>query len=296
MYGTLLESKLSNLKLFKRGKTRDIYDLGDSLLIVATDRISAFDIVLPTGISHKGRVLTSLSLFWFSFTRNIVPNHVLPWKTIPSLNSDERLSIQERAMIVRKANPFPVECIVRGYLSGSAWKEYVRSGLVSGITLPSGLNESDRLDAPIFTPSTKAESGHDQNIGYIEFEALVGANTSKRLKDISIEVYSRASQYAEKKGVIIADTKLEFGICEGELILIDELLTPDSSRFWPNNSYMPGRSQPSFDKQFVRDYLEGIHWNKEPPAPELPIEVVRQTSSKYMEAVRRLEIPETFQF
>ena len=287
MKDIVLNTDLKSLRLFKRGKVRDIYELGDKLLLVATDRISAFDVVLPSGIPQKGRVLTALSLFWFDFCRDIITNHLIPLR-LAFLPEQEKKLLQGRAMLVKKAKPIPVECIVRGYLSGSAWKEYQSQGLVSGIKLPPRLQQADKLQEPIFTPSTKAETGHDVNITFAELQNLVGTELASKLRQVSIKVYLKASPYAEEKGIIIADTKFEFGIYEGEVILIDELLTPDSSRFWSKEEYEPGKPQPSFDKQFVRDYLEGLNWDKKPPAPELPPEVIEETSRKYLEAYRRL--------
>jgi phosphoribosylaminoimidazole-succinocarboxamide synthase len=291
----LLKTDLKETKFFKRGKVRDIYELDDRLLIVATDRLSAFDVVLPTGIPLKGEVLTRLSEFWFDFTSGIIGNHYITTEVWDYEELGKKRSILEgRAMLVRKTNPVQVECVVRGYLSGSAWKEYKKSGGVCGIELPGGLQESQKLAAPLFTPSTKATSGHDENITFEELESLVGGPLAAKLRDVSLEVYSRASEYAEERGIIIADTKFEFGTCsetdsaEEELMLIDELLTPDSSRFWPRSEYEPGRGQPSFDKQFVRDYLEGTDWNKTPPAPELPSHIVDKTSEKYVEAYKRI--------
>jgi phosphoribosylaminoimidazole-succinocarboxamide synthase len=287
MEETLLDTNLKSLNLFKRGKVRDIYDLEDRLLIVATDRISAFDVVLPNGIPQKGKILTALSFFWFDFSGDIIANHVLP-EGIPILSEEERKPLEGRAMLVKKAKPIPVECIVRGYLSGSAWKEYQREGLVSRIKLPPGLQESAKLEEPIFTPSTKAQAGHDVNITFEELQNLVGSELASKLREVSVNIYLKASEYAEERGIIIADTKFEFGIYKGEVILIDELLTPDSSRFWSKEKYELGKPQPSFDKQFVRDYLEGIKWDKNPPAPELPPEVIEETSKKYLEAYKRL--------
>lgn len=289
MNEVILDTNIKSLKPFKRGKVRDIYDLEDRLLIVATDRISAFDVVLPNGIPQKGRILTALSLFWFGFTQDIVPNHLIRGEELcSSLSKEERQLLEGRAMIVKKAHPVPVECIVRGYLSGSAWKEYQDSGAVSGVKLGEGLLESQKLGEPTFTPSTKAETGHDVNITFAELENQEGVEIASKLREISLNIYLKASEYAEDRGIIIADTKFEFGIREGELILIDELLTPDSSRFWSKEEYEPGKPQPSYDKQFVRDYLEGIKWDKNPPAPELPPEVVEETSKKYLEARERL--------
>ena len=288
MNEAILGIEIKNLKLYKRGKVRDIYDLEDRLLIVATDRISAFDVVLPNGIPQKGKVLTALSRFWFDFTKDIVANHLIHGEGLTLLSTEERRLLEGRAMMVKKTCPVPAECIVRGYLSGSAWKEYQSSGAVSGIKLGEGLLESQKLAEPIFTPSTKAETGHDVNITFKELENQEGVEIASKLREFSLNIYLRASKYAEARGIIIADTKFEFGIREGELILIDELLTPDSSRFWSNQEYEPGKPQPSYDKQFVRDYLESIKWDKNPPAPELPLEVVEETSKKYLEAQERL--------
>lgn len=285
----LLKTDLKGVKLFKRGKVRDLYDLDDKLLIVATDRISAFDIVLPTGIPLKGKVLTKLSEFWFRFTSHIIDNHLITTEVWNLMQLREHREILEgRAMLVKKTAPVPVECVVRGYLSGSGWREYRSSGQVCGIRLPEGLKESQKLETPIFTPSTKATSGHDVNLTFEELQSMVGPSSASKLREVSLQLYAEASQYAEGKGIIIADTKFEFGIVEEKLLLIDELLTPDSSRFWPKSEYEPGKPQPSFDKQFVRDYLESTGWDKTPPAPELPHEVVRKTTEKYLEAYRRL--------
>jgi len=287
MKDVVLNTDLKSLKLFKRGKVRDIYDLGDKLLIVATDRISAFDVVIPSGIPQKGRILTALSLFWFDFCQDIIANHLIPL-SLTFLPEQERKLLEGRAMLVKKANPILVECVVRGYLSGSAWKEYQSQGSVCGIKLPPGLQEAEKLPEPIFTPSTKAQTGHDVNITFDELQNLVGADLASKLRQVSLKIYLKASDYAEKRGIIIADTKFEFGTDEGEVMLIDELLTPDSSRFWSKEEYEPGKSQPSFDKQFVRDYLNGLKWDKTPPAPELPPEVIEETSKKYREACNRL--------
>lgn len=287
MEAIILNADLHSLKFFKRGKVRDIYDLGNRFLIIATDRVSAFDVVLPSGIPHKGKVLNSLSLFWFDLSKDIIANHVLE-EELPRLSEGENKIIEARSMIVKKASPFPAECIVRGYISGSAWSEYQRTGTVSGMKLPGGLVESQKLEEPIFTPSTKSETGHDINITFAELQNLVGSDAARTLRETSLNVYTMAEKYAEKRGIIIADTKFEFGIFDGQIILIDEVLTPDSSRFWAKESYKPGGPQPSFDKQYIRDYLEGIKWNKTPPAPELPPEVVQETSKKYLEAMRRL--------
>jgi phosphoribosylaminoimidazole-succinocarboxamide synthase len=290
MKEVMLNTDFKSLKLFKKGKVRDIYELDNMLLIVATDRISAFDVVLPNGIPQKGEILTALSIFWFGFSRDVIANHVIPVvpRGIPHLSEKERKLLEGRSMLVKKAKPLPVECIVRGYLSGSAWKEYQNHGAVAGMKIPAGLQESAKLEEPIFTPSTKAETGHDVNITFKEFQNLVGSELAARLRGVSISIYLKASDYAEEKGIIIADTKFEFGFYKGEVILIDELLTPDSSRFWSKEEYEPGKPQPSFDKQFVRDYLESIKWDKNPPAPELPPEVIEETRKKYLEAYKRL--------
>ncbi len=289
----LLETRLPDVPLYKRGKVRDLYDLGDHLLIVATDRISAFDVVLPTGIPGKGRILTQISRYWFNVTRDLVPNHLLSTEVedFPAVLTPYREILAGRSMLVKKAKPLPVECIVRGYLAGSGWKEYQASGTVCGIALPPGLQESARLEEPIFTPSTKAEDGaHDENIPFERTVALLGRDLAEEVKGLSLALYRRAREVAERKGILIADTKFEFGIEEGDgrLLLIDELLTPDSSRFWPKDAYAPGRPQQSFDKQFVRDYLESIGWDKRPPAPPLPDEIVRKTAERYAEALTRL--------
>ncbi len=279
------------LQLKARGKVRDIYDLGEHLLLVATDRLSAFDVILPQGIPHKGRVLTQISAFWFQQMSDIIPHHVVTTNIddYPAACRPYRDQLEGRSMLVHKTQPLPIECVVRGYLAGSAWNEYQNTGAICGIKLPGGLIESSKLDQPIFTPATKAEMGqHDENIAFDRVAALVGREYADRLRDISIAVYRRAQTLAESKGIIIADTKMEFGLKEGKLMLIDELLTPDSSRFWPMASYKPGSSQPSFDKQFVRDYLISIKWNKQPPAPDLPDDVVQTTSQKYLEAYERL--------
>jgi len=292
--GVVLETNLPGLSLHKRGKVRDIYDLGDALLIVATDRVSAFDVVLPTGIPEKGRVLTALSRFWFDRTRELAPNHLLATEVreFPERCRPHRAVLAGRSMLVRRARPLPIECIVRGYLSGSGWQEYRDGGSVCGIPLPPGLVESARLPEPIFTPSTKAEGGaHDENIPYERAVELLGSGAlAARVRELSLALYHRARTVAEAAGIIVADTKLEFGFDEKteELTLIDELLTPDSSRFWPLDGYAPGGPQPSFDKQYVRDYLTGIGWDKRPPAPPLPPEVVARTRDRYLEALRRL--------
>ena len=288
---TLYETRLEGVELAARGKVRDIYALGDTLLIVATDRLSAFDVVLPDPIPGKGEVLTRMSLFWFRRFQGLVPNHLVTAQVeeYPQQLAPYRELLRGRSMVVRKARPLPVECIVRGYLSGSGWKEYQKTGMICGIALPPGLRESDRLPRPIFTPSTKAEVGeHDENIPLERVAGLVGEETAHRLRELSLRLYSEAAAYARERGIIIADTKFEFGWVDGELTLIDEVLTPDSSRFWPLDRYRPGGPQPSFDKQFVRDYLESISWDKRPPAPSLPREIVEKTAARYRQALRLL--------
>ncbi len=282
------ETHFPGVPLRSRGKVRDLYEFGDRLLIVATDRLSAFDVVLPTPIPDKGRVLTQLSLFWFERLRDVVPNHVLSSSEFPEELAAYREQLEGRSMLVRRTQPVPIECVVRGYLAGSGWKDYRATGKVCGIALPSGLRESERLPQAIFTPATKATSGHDENISFDEAAARIGGSLVERLRAISLELYLRAAAHAEPRGILLADTKFEFGLLSGEPIWIDEALTPDSSRFWPADGYNPGRPQPSFDKQYVRDYLERIGWPKQPPAPELPAEVVAGTRSKYREAYRRL--------
>ena len=285
-----LEAALPRLKLFGRGKVRDIYAVGDQLLIVATDRISAFDFILGSGIPQKGKVLTQISLFWFEMMKDIIRNHLISAspREYPAELSEYASLREGRSMLVKKAKPFPVECVARGYLSGSGWKEYQQRASVCGIALPSGLIESSQLPEPIFTPATKATSGHDENISFEQTTQLVGTENALRLRDYTLRIYRKAAAYAAARGIIIADTKLEFGVFEGEIILIDEALTPDSSRFWPADSYAPGGPQASFDKQFVRDYLEASGWNKQPPAPALPDHVITGTSAKYVEAYERL--------
>ncbi len=286
----LHSTQFKDIKLFRRGKVRDVYDLGDNLLIVSTDRISCFDVVLPTAIPHKGEVLTQLSAFWFEFTKGIVSNHFISADTedYPESLAGYKETLEARSMLVLKTKAIPVECVVRGYLSGSGWKEYKESQSVCGIKLPAGLLESAKLPQPIFTPSTKEEVGHDVNVTESYISEKVGKDIVSRIKNASIALYKKASAYAESKGIIIADTKFEFGIHNDEVILIDEILTPDSSRFWPKDEYSPGKGQPSFDKQFVRDYLETLAWDKTPPAPELPAAIVKKTSQKYIEALKRL--------
>ena len=284
-------TELKSLKLKGRGKVRDIYDLEDRLLIVATDRISAFDVVMPNPIPDKGRVLTQLSKFWFNLTQEIVPNHVISTEVddFPKECQPYQGILRGRSMLVTKTDPLPVECVVRGYLSGSGWEEYKKTGEVCGISLPRGLLESAKLEEPIFTPATKAEMGlHDENITFDKMEKIVGRERAKRLKSFSLTIYKKARDFSEQRGILIADTKMEFGIKDGKLLLIDELFTPDSSRFWPKDGYRPGGSQKSFDKQFLRDYLLSLKWDKSPPAPELPKEIIQKTREKYLEAYERL--------
>ena len=288
MSAVISQTDFAGLKLLARGKVRDIYELGDQLLIVATDRLSAFDVVLPTPIPDKGPVLTQLSLFWFEKLARVVPNHVISADNFAGVLAPYADALQGRAMLVRRTEPVPIECVVRGYLSGSGWKDYQKTGSVCGIALPAGLRESDRLPEPIFTPSTKATSGHDENISFDETVERIGQPLAEKLRDTSLAIYKSAAEFASARGIIIADTKFEFGLVGGELIWIDEALTPDSSRFWPGNQYMPGKPQPSFDKQYVRDYLEKIGWNKQPPAPPLPADVVAATRDKYREAYQRV--------
>ncbi|HEY6805534.1 MAG TPA: phosphoribosylaminoimidazolesuccinocarboxamide synthase [Pyrinomonadaceae bacterium] len=289
---TLLQTSISDLTLLRRGKVRDVYSIDDdSLLIVATDRISAFDCVLPTPIERKGEVLTALSQFWFDKLGHVVANHLLTSdiEEMPESIKRHRDTLAGRSMLVRRAEVFPVECVVRGYLVGSGWKDYKRTGEVCGHKLPEGLVESAELPEPLFTPSTKAEQGHDENISEAQVRDLIGADATAQLRDTSLQLYSEARSYARERGIIIADTKFEFGRDKnGELVLIDEVLTPDSSRFWPADEYQPGRSQPSFDKQFVRDYLETLDWDKQPPAPAIPEEVAEATTARYVEAYRLL--------
>jgi phosphoribosylaminoimidazole-succinocarboxamide synthase len=287
----LLQTDFPDLELFASGKVRDVYQLGaDHLLFVATDRISAFDFVLATGIPNKGRVLTQISLFWFDFLKDLVPNHLVTADVsrYPAEVQKYSSQLRGRSMMVRRAEMFPVECVVRGYLSGSGWKEYKATGSVCGIKLPSGLRESEQLPEPIFTPATKATTGHDENISFEQMSKLVEPEDARQLRELSLAIYNQAANYARQKGIIIADTKFEFGRTAAGITLADEVLTPDSSRFWPADKYEPGMSQQSFDKQYVRDYLEEIHWNKLPPAPALPAEVARRTSEKYVESYRRL--------
>ena len=286
----LLQIDLPGIPKLKSGKVREIFDLGDRLLLVATDRISAFDCIMPNGIPRKGEVLTQMSHFWFDMMESLVANHLLarPSDPLPAALQPFTSKLAGRSMIVKKATPLVIECVVRGYLAGSGWKEYRERQTVCGLPLPAGLAESERLPEPIFTPATKAETGHDENISFAAAEQAVGAALANQARSLSLAIYGKASEYARARGIIIADTKFEFGLFEGKLILIDEVLTPDSSRFWPTDRYQPGRSQPSFDKQFVRDYLETLAWNKTPPAPPLPPEVVIKTQAKYEEAYTKL--------
>jgi phosphoribosylaminoimidazole-succinocarboxamide synthase len=283
---TILETSLDGIQRHGRGKVRDVYTIDNRLLIIATDRISAFDYILPTGIPDKGKVLTQLSIFWFEFLKDLTPNHFLSASVdeYPPALAPFRSQLEGRSMLVRRAQMVEIECVARGYLSGSGWKEYRQQGTVCGIKLPAGLRESDKLPEPIFTPSTKATTGHDENISFDHVCSMIGADLAKRLRDLTLNIYTRAARYAETRGIIIADTKFEFGFVGEELILGDEVLTPDSSRFWPADTYQPGGPQFSFDKQYVRDYLESIHWNKQPPAPPLPEEVAVKTSEKYRQA------------
>lgn len=293
MTEAVLETRMEGLKVFKRGKVRDVYDLGDQLLIVATDRISAFDGVIPNGIPGKGAVLTALSAFWFERMRDLTPSHLISAEIEEILKRHPPLTphrgiLAGRSMLVEKAEVVPIECVVRGYLSGSGWKEYQKAQSVCGVKLPAGLLESAELPQPIFTPATKEETGHDVNISEQEMTARVGKKLTEELREKSLAIYTRARDYAQSRGILIADTKFEFARKGGKTLLVDELLTPDSSRFWPLELYQPGRAQASFDKQFVRDYLEGVAWDKTPPAPPLPEEIVRKTSEKYLQALRQL--------
>jgi phosphoribosylaminoimidazole-succinocarboxamide synthase len=284
----LRETNFAGISPSARGKVRDIYDLGDKLLIVATDRLSAFDVIMATPIPDKGLILTQLSLFWFTLLRDVIPNHVVSATDFPAPFDQYAADIVGRAMLVTKTSPLPIECVARGYLSGSGWKEYVATGEVCGMALPSGLRESDKLPEPIFTPATKAVTGHDENISFDQASSLIGKPLAEQVRAITLEIYRQAAAYAEPRGILLADTKFEFGLLNNELIWIDEALTPDSSRFWPAAAYKPGGPQSSFDKQFVRDYLERIQWPKTPPGPELPLDVVAATRAKYREAYRIL--------
>jgi phosphoribosylaminoimidazole-succinocarboxamide synthase len=282
------ETNFAGISPLARGKVRDIYDLGDKLLIVATDRLSAFDVIMPTPIPDKGRVLTQLSLFWFDKLGDVIPNHVLSATDFPAPFDQYNDALAGRSMVVRKTPPLPIECVARGYLSGSGWKEYQINGKVCGVQLPAGLKESDKLPQPIFTPATKAISGHDENIPFERAAEILGQPLAEKVQSVTLEIYRRAAAYAEPRGILLADTKFEFGLVNGELLWIDEALTPDSSRFWPAAQHKPGGPQPSFDKQYVRDYLEQLRWPKTPPGPELPPEVVAGTRAKYREAYRIL--------
>jgi phosphoribosylaminoimidazole-succinocarboxamide synthase len=286
----LLKLDLPGFKKLKSGKVREVFDLGQHLLFVATDRISAFDCVLPNGIPRKGEVLTQISYFWFDRTADAVPNHLVsrPGDPLPAGLEKVSALLGRRCMVVKKTQPLAIECVVRGYLAGSGWKDYQKTGAVCGLKLPPGLRDSSRLPEPLFTPATKAETGHDENISFEEACRVTGPEIAGRARGLSLKIYAAAAEYALQRGIIIADTKFEFGLADGKLILIDEVLTPDSSRFWPADKYEPGRPQPSFDKQFVRDYLETLSWNKQPPVPALPPEVIAQTTAKYLEAYQRL--------
>ena len=286
----VLTTELGGIPLHSRGKVRDVYAAGDHLVIVATDRLSAFDCILPTGIPDKGRVLTQLSVFWFDFLRDLTATHFVTADVsrFPAEFQPYASLLQGRSMLVRRARMVEVECVARGYLAGSGWKEYRASGAVCGVSLPAGLRESDRLPEPIFTPATKAQSGHDENISFAAMQSLVGAEVATRLRDLTLAIYSKAAAYAAERGILLADTKFEFGFIGEQLVLADEVLTPDSSRFWPTDRYEPGRPQESFDKQYVRDYLETLAWDKTPPAPPLPDEVAARTAEKYRDAFRRL--------
>ena len=291
---TLIATEFEDLQLYLRGKVRDLYAVDDLLLLVATDRISAFDYVLPTGIPGKGRVLTQISLFWFDYLSDLVPNHLVTAdaEKYPAELKPYQEELRDRSMLVNRARMFPAECVVRGYLSGSGWKDYKQTGKISGISLPPGLRESERLPEPIFTPATKSMSGeHDENISFDQMVARVGGDHAEDLRRLSLAIYAKASAHAHERGLILADTKFEFGLTAKGIVLADEVLTPDSSRFWPSEGYRPGAAQPSFDKQFVRDYLEAVGWNKQPPAPELPENVVRKTQEKYEQALDLLTGP-----
>ena len=287
---TVLQLELPGIKKLKSGKVREVFDLGDRLLFVASDRLSAFDVIMPNGIPRKGEVLTQISYFWFAQTASFQPNHLISHASDPLPENLRPFAdkLARRSMIVKKCQPLAIECVVRGYLAGSGWKEYRKSQTVCGIKLPAGLKESSELPEPIFTPSTKAEAGHDENISFEQAKQIAGGDLAEQARAASLKIYNFARDYARKRGIIIADTKFEFGLENGKLILIDEVLTPDSSRFWPADQYQPGRGQPSFDKQFVRDYLETLDWDKTPPGPKLPDDVVAKTTAKYLEAYERL--------
>ena len=290
MSAPIIKTDLAGIKLLGRGKVRDIYDVGEHLLIIATDRLSAFDVVLPTPIPNKGKVLTQMSSFWFDHFKDFVQNHVVATEVseYPKQLHAFRDQLEGRSMLVKKARVFPIECVARGFLTGSGLKDYNKTGQVCGIQLPAGLRDSDRLPNPIFTPSTKAETGHDENISEEQAAKVIGEQNIQKLKELTLSIYTRAVDYASSRGIIICDTKFEFGTIDGKISIVDEMLTPDSSRFWPADQYSPGKPQPSFDKQFVRDYLERIKWNKQPPAPALPDDIVQATSAKYLEALRIL--------
>jgi phosphoribosylaminoimidazole-succinocarboxamide synthase len=293
MTNTILSTDLEGVKLFKKGKVRDVYELDNDLLIVASDRISAFDVIMPNGIPDKGKILTSLSRFWFDFTKDIFPNHIIStdFNSIAARKKElqpYKSQLEGRLMHVKKTEALSIECVVRGYLAGSGWKEYKKTESVCGIKLKSGLVESDKLESQIFTPATKADSGHDENIDEQKAKAIVGEEVFNLVKDASIRIYNKCADYALSKGIIIADTKFEFGKLGNEIILIDEILTPDSSRFWPKDQYLPGKSQPSFDKQFVRDYLETLDWDKTPPGPVLPEDIIKKTQEKYYQALNMI--------
>jgi len=291
MSAAVYQTKLDNLSLIKQGKVRDIYDLGDCLLMVATDRLSAFDVVMPDPIPDKGKILTQLSIFWFNLISEIVPNHLIEWdvSAFPSECQTHQDILAGRSMLVKKVEPLPIECVVRGYISGSGWKSYQRDRTICGISLPSGLKESEKLPEPLFTPSTKEDIGqHDINISFEAAVNRVGREVAEKVRDLSLSIYAKGVEIAAEKGIIIADTKFEFGLLDGEIVLIDEVLTPDSSRFWPHTAYAPGGPQPSFDKQYVRDYLTSIQFNKQPPGPRLPEDVIQKTREKYVEALKLL--------
>ena len=290
MAAAITSTELAGVERIARGKVRDVYSVGEDLLIVATDRISAFDCILPEGIPGKGRVLTQLSLFWFELLGDVVPNHLITADAdqFPALLTPHREVLEGRSMLVRRCRIEPVECVARGYIAGSGWKDYKATGAICGNPLPAGLRDGDRLPHPIFTPATKAETGHDENISFDVASAAIGAETAGRLRDLTLTIYTRAAEYAESRGIILADTKFEFGWHQGQLLLADEVLTPDSSRFWPRDTWAPGGAQKSYDKQFVRDYLETLTWDKRPPAPSLPADVIARTAEKYHEAYRRL--------
>ncbi|RJQ44495.1 MAG: phosphoribosylaminoimidazolesuccinocarboxamide synthase [Nitrospiraceae bacterium] len=292
MNDVVLKTEMPDVGTPRRGKVRDIYDLGEHLLLVVTDRVSAFDVVMPNGIPGKGKVLTSISVFWFRMMEGIVQNHIVAVdvRDFPQSLRKYGDMLEGRSLLVKKAKVLPVECIVRGYLSGSGWKSYQKDGTVCGIKLPAGMTESSKIGQPIFTPSTKAETGHDINISFEEMKKTVGVETAEKLKDLTLSIYGRARDHAEKKGIIIADTKMEFGMFNDEIIIIDELLTPDSSRFWSMKDYAPGKSQDSFDKQIVRDYLLTLDWDQTPPGPELPLDIVRKTSDRYQEILKILTV------